>query len=104
MLRLLFLLLAIASLAFSATTPAVPRKCGSEVSPTIAAKIESQFAKHNAAADVAAAANSSTNAQRVAPVIPVYFHVIRKDSTIAGGNIPYVTVSYREYLVNVVVL
>lgn len=41
-------------------------------------------------------ASDDTNV-RAAP-IPVYFHVIRKDNTTQGGNIPYVSRSHRRSL------
>jgi hypothetical protein len=85
MLRSLLLLLLGAFLVSGAVTPAVPRKCGSEVTPAAAAKVEVELAKY---VKVAAANTTNDNAQRVPAVIPVYFHVITQGKSIADGNIP----------------
>ncbi|KAF8310450.1 Metalloprotease [Clavulina sp. PMI_390] len=56
----------------------VPRLCGTEISEEKLVAAEAHFAQHKVLPQPAAAAAA----------VSVYFHVISKDSTAAGGNIP----------------
>ncbi|KIP09189.1 hypothetical protein PHLGIDRAFT_34585 [Phlebiopsis gigantea 11061_1 CR5-6] len=60
------------------------RGCGSHLSAEKVAEFEAHFAAHKVEQKV------STDAVSAAATvnIPVYFHVISKDSTTAGGNVP----------------
>ncbi|KAH8077879.1 metalloprotease [Cristinia sonorae] len=62
----------------------VARGCGSHISDEKILAAEAHF-QANAVGPEAFAA---FDAEEAAPVIPVYFHVISKDTTVAGGNVP----------------
>jgi hypothetical protein len=71
--------------AVSAIAPApIPRKCGSTVSDVKFAAAEKHFAANK---DSFAAASFATAKNKTAK-IDVYFHVIQKDNTTEGGNVP----------------
>jgi hypothetical protein len=55
------------------------RTCGSEVSAERLAKMEADFSAKKVSYKESAAAAATVN---------VYFHVIQKDSTLSGGNVP----------------
>lgn len=93
---LLFALLGAAVvIANPVNTTIVPRQCGTVISDAQLIAAEKHFQ-----ANKVEKVNSSVAA---AATIPVYFHVISKDSTLAGGNIPdsqiaaQITVMNQDY-------
>lgn len=88
-----FFLSLLASVAQGATTPPEGRGCGSELSADDLAAAEADFAPFFAAEQAAAKAGNVTAAAEAAAAaktvsIPVYFHIVRKDHTTAGGSVP----------------
>jgi hypothetical protein len=61
------------------------RQCGNEVSAEVVAQQE---------AHLNAQLNSPSIQATNSPVIPVYFHVVKKNDTLAGGNVPYVLLAF----------
>ena len=61
------------------TTVPLRRACGTSITEAQIAAAEAHFAQHKIEPSSFAAAAS----------IPVFFHVVSKDSTVAGGNVPY---------------
>jgi hypothetical protein len=66
------------------------RACGNELSDEEVARLEADFA--------AKKVNVSSN-RALAATIPVHFHVIQQDSTLSGGNVPYVSLSILQFRV-----
>ncbi|KAJ7026862.1 metalloprotease [Mycena alexandri] len=75
-------LLLAASAALGKPTPIPPRKCGTSMSPANISRAEIHFA-----------VNKAVSTERIANNVNVYWHVISKDSTAAGGNVPDVQIS-----------
>jgi hypothetical protein len=78
-------LLSLASLAVSVaalppTQDPVRRHCGNELSAAQVAQNEADYAQ--------ALINPPAVGIAASPVIPVYFHVVRRNTSLAGGNIP----------------
>lgn len=67
----------------------IDRTCGSELTAEQVAHMEADFAAKKVAAPEMSVASAT---------IPVYFHVIQEDSTLSGGNVPYVSSSNYRYL------
>ncbi|KZW01094.1 zincin [Exidia glandulosa HHB12029] len=77
----------ISLLALVASAIAQPRTCGSTPSAQTVLAAETHFQGLLAANSTQAHA-LATLGTLVAPVIPVYFHVIRANTSLAGGNVP----------------
>lgn len=73
--------------ALAAAPPAVARGCATSISVDEVARVEAKFAEYKYSF-----ANKTDAAK--ANVVPVYFHVVSKDSTLAGGNVEYVLESF----------
>jgi hypothetical protein len=87
MLRSLALPLMMGASLVSALTPAiVGRRCGSELSAERAAAAEAHFRQNKVVASTVSFA--SEDDRKTASEISVFFHVISKDTTKAGGNVP----------------
>ena len=70
------------------------RKCGTVISDEKLAANEA----HYLANFVPKAASKLTSEAAAAPTVQVYWHVISKDTTTAGGNIPYALFPSSETL------
>ncbi|KXN84751.1 hypothetical protein AN958_12178 [Leucoagaricus sp. SymC.cos] len=80
-------LLASAALAFPSNF--TRRTCGNELTAAQVAHLEADFAAKKVEAPEVGI---------FAATVPVYFHVIQKDSTLAGGNVPWVIYYLVVYL------
>ncbi|KAI0761713.1 metalloprotease [Irpex lacteus] len=80
----LVLIAACVSSALALTTP-IGRGCASHPTTEQISAYEAHFAEHKVEKEVFLKSNLSAAASST---IPVYFHVISKDSTTAGGNVP----------------
>lgn len=77
-----FLLAFLVQAVFAAAPPVVGPECGTSINTEDKAKVEADFAvlREQAGAE-AAEASQKTQA------VSVYFHVVRKNRTTAGGNV-----------------
>lgn len=66
----------------AATLPS--RFCGTEIADSAVVQAESFFSEN------AVQLNSSLTGELAAAPLNVYWHVVSRDSTLSGGNIPYV--------------
>lgn len=62
------------------------RKCGSDISEEALLAAEEHFLAN--AVPKEAFSKLTPAAAKAVATVPVYFHVISKDSTVAGGNVP----------------
>ena len=76
-------LLFCAQVVLAAAPPAVPRGCGTSISDDEVARAEVDFAEYKYTS------TNVTDAAKANVQIPVYFHVVSKDNTLAGGNVGY---------------
>ncbi len=87
-----FFSLAALALAHPTVNHNARRLCGSEISATEVAQREADFA--------VALKNAPDFSIAAAPIIPVYFHVIRKNNSLSGGNIPASQISNQIAVLN----
>ncbi|KAG8902196.1 hypothetical protein FRB99_004778 [Tulasnella sp. 403] len=79
------------------------RECGTNLSSEEVAKAESDFSKFLEKGDLEMSNSTTTgtpDASRLPIVIPVYWHVIRKDLTLPGGNLPNIQIRRQIAVLN----
>jgi hypothetical protein len=76
----------------SAIAPApVGRQCGNTVSDAKFAAAEAHFAANKVSTPAPEFISASDEDRKKAGEVSVFFHVIHKDDTVAGGNVPSVS-------------
>jgi hypothetical protein len=79
MVRSIFVAALLVASAVASPFNSTRRTCGNELSSSQISLMEADFAAKKVSAKQGAVAAATLN---------VYFHVISKDSTVAGGNVP----------------